>query len=227
MVLWQQAHALMPWCGEIEVNASNLVVPPFACALLSGGAWKHFVSTGATVALTSLSAVSDAWRYAYIVDAGGGLPGIAFDATGPDAARVWKDGTTGTHRYLCPIRMSSVAGAAVPLRGRNGHWVYAIAQAVASVTAGGSTTQSLASRVPPHVRRAQVIAKASEGGGHSMQADLGSAGNPSIVVYAGAAGAVQTASADMVTTASQQISCLASISGSGPALDILVGAFDE
>lgn len=155
--LWQQAHALMPWCGEVEITASDLVLPSLAFTLVVGGAWVQRGTAGGSVALTPLAAVSNEWRYAYLIDNGAGGIAVEFSATVPDASLLWKNGATGTHRYLCPIRMSSVAGAAVPLRGRNGHWVYKVPRAAKTWTVNEAlTATSLSEVVPLHVRRARV-----------------------------------------------------------------------
>lgn len=153
---WAQVSTLMPYCGEIEITAANLVVPPVAISVLTGGVWKVFSTVGASIPLTPLAAVADEWRYAYLFDNGGVLD-VQFSADAPDATRTWKSTGISTHRYLCPIRMSSVAGAAVPMVGRYGHWVYRSPLTVKQWTANEVlTATSVAEAVPPGVRRADA-----------------------------------------------------------------------
>lgn len=154
---WALVSTLMPYCGEVEITSANLVVPPLSVSLLSGAVWKVFSTVGAAIPLTPLAAVADAWRYAYLFDNSGTLD-VQFSADPPDATRTWKSTGISTHRYLCAIRMSAVAGAAVPMVGRNGRWVYRDPQEIeaAAVNTGGWGALSLATRVPPHVRRADV-----------------------------------------------------------------------
>lgn len=210
--LWSVVNALFGYCGEVEITSSNLVLPALGVSLSSGGTWKVYATGGGTVSLSPLAAVSDAWRYAYLYVNSGALA-VEFSADPPDDTRTWKSTGVLTHRYLAPIRMSSVAGAAVPLRGRTGRWAYgAQGGALASVTSSGEV--SLAGRVPPHVRRATVRARAARLGSTGTLAaavqNSGATGYaddafrvdlPSIPDTQGVSG-----SGDVVLSASQQVS---------------------
>lgn len=230
--LWQQAHALMPWCGEVEITASDLVLPSLAFTLVVGGAWVQRGTAGGSVALTPLAAVSNEWRYAYLIDNGAGGIAVEFSATVPDASLLWKNGATGTHRYLCPIRMSSVAGAAVPLRGRNGHWVYGVqGAALHSITA--TALCSLAARIPPHARRATVraqVTRQSTTGVLSARVQTpGAAGNADMVfrvnIASAAANTSHAAGGEVLLNSSREVEV--EVGDVDTLVDISVGAFRE
>lgn len=223
--LWQQAHWLIAGNGEIEITATTIVLPPFGFGALNAGntAWKHFAGNTATFPLsgTGLAGLTNVWRYVYVYDDGGPSYGIEVSATAPDDSRTWKAGTT-THRYLCPIRASGVAGQAVPMRGRAGRWTYtSVGGVVATATANG--WYSLADRVPAHVRRARVAAfyARMSGGSGALSGDCAGTG---VYVATAAVGDTYGAVGDAVLDASQQVSLNV---GADCQVSLYVRGFDE
>lgn len=155
---WQMTHAMMPWRGDIEVTATDIIVPPLAVMLLSGGTWKHWPTIGATLPLPS---VTDAWRYCYLYDNAGVLD-VEFSTTAPDDARVWKTGTFGTHRYLCPVRFGG--SGALPYRMTGRRALYSDPAALYTITTV-EAARDLSSRIPPYARAAILHGKVTNTSG--------------------------------------------------------------
>lgn len=165
--LWLQAHSLLVGSGEIEITATTIAIPPLGFAAMNVGAtaWKHFAAAGFVGGLGGLAGVSNEWRFVYLYDNGGPSYGVEMSADPPDATRTWKSTGVGTHRYLCPIRASAVAGQAVPMVGRAGRWRYVNPEIVDSQTADTAERAiSLAARVPTTSRRVSLIGRVQTNG---------------------------------------------------------------
>lgn len=203
--LWCQAHHVLHMGGDVVVTATGITLPRMLLSLRDGGAWKpfSFIPSGEIAHVSGLAA--DTWYYLYAVVASGAMA-LQRSTTSPDAALLWRTDGDGVARYLGCFRTND-AGAAIPARGRpGGSWVYRDPQTVGSYTANGAALQSLASRIPPHVRRAVVRADTFASDAELSVASEGDVtGTKSVLKIQGISGSVGAVAGEVITNAAREI----------------------
>ena len=122
---------LLVWRGNARVDSggassgnTGVYCPPIeAVSLLDGSTWRAFSLSSETQLTTAahfgggtLAAATAYYVYAYV---SGGVLALQISADAPGADGIWKNGATGTHRYLFSFFTDSSGGAngvAIPMR---------------------------------------------------------------------------------------------------------------
>lgn len=244
LLRWSHSARVAPG-GTNNGNTGVYVGPIDSVTLLVGGVWEHFsygewqLTCATNFGGGTLSA--NTWYSCFATTSGGNL-NYEITTTAPDAALLWKSGTTGTHRYLFSFRTNG-SGVAIPMTMRKGRVVYrrsAIASSLLAVLAGaarttpvGYTDLSLAAFVPPHARLVTLNVNLTSGGGGSATMDLRTNGDTSdVALHLVAGGAThvddQNGTVEMETDADRVIEYQL-VLGSGASLicDIWVAGYAE
>lgn len=222
------SRAQLSWSGDFSVEAGgsrtsfSLGVGAIEVVVVRTAGDDHYDLTysGGAIDQTKvegggadLGAVARAW-YLYLWRSGSSLD-FEISLTVPGASRKFKSGDT-TRRYLACFLTTS-AGAPVPLRACNGRYVYlepAVAVGADSDAGSSYRNVSLATRVPPHARLAQVAVTLTGSGPSTFRA-IGGVGGTNVNV----------AFRPMVLDASQRLEW--SANGSAGSISADVFGFEE
>jgi len=150
---------LLVWRGNARVDSggassgnTGVYCPPIeAVSLLDGSTWRAFSLSSETQLTTAahfgggtLAAATAYYVYAYV---SGGVLALQISADAPGADGIWKNGATGTHRYLFSFFTDSSGGAngvAIPMRRTaGGRYLYrtsAIGTTALQALFGGTAT---------------------------------------------------------------------------------------
>jgi hypothetical protein len=144
---------------QVAVYAASLTVKDSVT-----GEYVYIDQVGRTVSTTW---PANAWRYLYLVSASG-VASVEISSTAPAtpiASPLFKTGDE-TRRYLCAVRCNG-SNAVVGFNMIDGRYLYLGENIILSSTAGTGAYQtvSMATFVPPHVRRVHLVALATNSSG--------------------------------------------------------------
>ena len=144
---------------QVLVYAASLTVKDSVT-----GEYVYIEQVGRTVTTTW---PVDAWRYLYLVSTSG-VASVEISSTAPATAIAGPLFKTGdeTRRYLCAVRCDP-GGNVVKFNMIDGRYLYLGENIILSSTAGTGAYQtvSMATFVPPHVRRVHLVALATNSSG--------------------------------------------------------------
>lgn len=217
-------------------SATDVFVSPITRLVLGSRVLSSASAMEAPLPGGALAA--ETWYYVYGYDSSGVLA-LETSTTAPDAALVFKSGTT-THRYLGCFRTSTGA-AVLPFRSVGGRYSYRASWDTASelqallATTGVSATDVILARggtsgkelIPPHARLARVQSSLSATGGEATATFLTKGDTPGTTIRQEHADGIQASMEFLVETDSARTVQYALTLGSTGSLTLRVVGFEE
>ena len=217
-------------------SATDVFVSPITRLVLGSRVLSSASAMEAPLPGGALAA--ETWYYVYGYDSSGVLA-LETSTTAPDAALVFKSGTT-THRYLGCFRTSTGA-AVLPFRSVGGRFSYRASWDTASelqallATTGVSATDVILARggtstkelIPPHTRMARVQSTLSATGGEATATFLTKGDTPGTTIRQEHADGIQASMEFLVETDSARTVQYALTLGSTGSLTLRVVGFEE
>ncbi len=222
--------------SDTSGSATDVFVSPITRLVLGSRVLSSASATEAPLPGGALAA--ETWYYVYGYDSSGVLA-LETSTTAPDAALVFKSGTT-THRYLGCFRTSTGA-AALPFRSVGGRFSYRASWDTASelqallATTGVSATDVILARggtaskelIPPHTRMARVQSTLSATGGEATATFLTKGDTPGTTIRQEHADGIQASQEFTIETDSARTVQYALTLGSTGSLTLRVVGFEE
>lgn len=217
-------------------SATDVFVSPITRLVLGSRVLSSASAMEAPLPGGALAA--ETWYYVYGYDSSGVLA-LETSTTAPDAALVFKSGTT-THCYLGCFR-TSTAAAVLPFRSVGGRYSYRASWDTASelnallATTGVSATDVILARggtaskelIPPHTRMARVQSTLSATGGEATATFLTKGDTPGTTIRQEHADGIQASMEFLIETDSARTVQYALTLGSTGSLTLRVVGFEE